>query len=111
MDQVDNRVGATIMATKSDDVLIVQIEGEIDIVSLAALQIEIDQVLDQSASSARIDMTNLRFMDSSGIAVLLRFAERFGPLEIINPSRIIRQIIEVIGISDILRLSPEARHE
>jgi anti-anti-sigma factor len=40
-----------------------------------------------SMSPVELDLTDLAFMDSSGLAVLLRLANQFGTLRIRGPGR------------------------
>jgi anti-anti-sigma regulatory factor len=44
-------------------------------------------------------------MDSSGISIFLAVAERV-PVEIRNPSPIVRQLIEMTGLTQTLHLTP-----
>jgi hypothetical protein len=45
-------------------------------------------------------------MDSSGITVLLQIAARVPYVEVRNPSRVVRRIIETTGIEGVLHLAP-----
>jgi anti-anti-sigma factor len=51
-----------------------------------------------------VEVRTLQFMASSGIALLLRLADRFGPVELRHPTPIIRKIIEATGLAQILRM-------
>ena len=51
-----------------------------------------------------VDLTQLEFMDSSGIAMLLRAAGRVGTIEVRNPSDVVRRIIECTGLADVLHI-------
>ena len=53
-----------------------------------------------------VDLTKLEFMDSSGIAMLLKIAARVDSVEIRNPSNAVRRIIECTGLTDVLHLDP-----
>jgi anti-anti-sigma factor len=48
------------------------------------------------------DLSSLRFMDSSGIALLLRAREQVGDVVVRNPSAVIQRIIEATGLGDTL---------
>jgi anti-anti-sigma factor len=45
-------------------------------------------------------------MDSAGIAVLVRAAGEVGAVQIRNPSPIVRRVIEVTGLTGVLRIGP-----
>ncbi len=84
--------------------VVAHLAGEYDLASLPAMEGEIERLLASDASSVVVDVGELDFMDSSGVAVLLRLANRFGPIEVLNPSSPIRRIIETLGLAERLRL-------
>lgn len=84
---------------------IVKLLGEIDISNADAIGRELDRVVADSHSPVIIDLSGLEFMDSSGIAMLLRAVGGATSVEIRNPSRIVRRIIECTGLIDILRIT------
>jgi anti-anti-sigma regulatory factor len=49
-------------------------------------------------------MSKVDFMDTSGVALLLRIANRFGPIEIRNASPIVSRSIEALGLAGRLRM-------
>jgi anti-anti-sigma factor len=53
-----------------------------------------------------VDLSELDFMDSSGIAVLIYAVNSIKAIELRNASPIIRRIIEATGLSNVLRLDP-----
>lgn len=87
--------------------LVVRLSGEFDIATVDTLRDEVEAIIESDASSVTVDMVGLEFMDSSGIAMLMRIAGRFGPIEVLNPTSIIRQIIEAVGIDEILVVREE----
>lgn len=93
--------GATIrVAHDRVDELVVRVAGELDMESVAALGDEVAAVLALDVRPVAIDASGLTFMDSSGVAVLLRLAARFGPIEVRDASAIIRQIIRSSGVAE-----------
>jgi anti-sigma B factor antagonist len=88
--------------------LTVSLSGELDIVSVDAIEPALDDILARPASGVDLDLTELAFMDSSGLAVLVRLANTFGPLRVIGARPLIRRVIEVTGLHEILRLEDEA---
>ena len=79
------------------------LRGEVDISSVPALQPELDRVLAAAPESVAFDLAELAFMDSSGIALLLGAAREVGTLELRNTPAPIRRLIELSGLSDVLR--------
>ena len=84
---------------------IVKLIGEIDISNADAIGRELDRVVADARTAVIIDMATLEFMDSSGIAMLLRAVGGAATVEIRNPSSVIRRIIECTGLTDILRIT------
>ena len=52
-----------------------------------------------------VDLAELEFMDSAGIAMLLRTASRIDAVELRNPSEVMRRIIECTGLTGIFRMT------
>jgi anti-sigma B factor antagonist len=86
----------------------VHISGELDIVSVDHLNGQMDDLLAQAPAGIALDLTGLEFMDSSGLALLLRLTNRFGPCRVRGANPIIRRVIEVTGLAGILRLEGDA---
>ncbi len=50
------------------------------------------------------DLTDLRFMDSAGIAVLIGAAAKASNVSLRNPSPIIRRVLEATGLSSVFSI-------
>ncbi len=84
---------------------IVRLVGEIDISNASTLAGTLDRLVAANADDhVVVDLAELEFMDSSGIAMLLQAAGRVGSLELRSPTPTIRRIIESTGLSDVLRM-------
>jgi anti-sigma B factor antagonist len=67
-----NRDGRLEVRTKPDrDRVIVGVSGELDIASVGALQTALEELRGTGWSSIVIDLRELTFIDSSGLALLL----------------------------------------
>jgi anti-sigma B factor antagonist len=84
--------------------LVVTISGEVDMSNVQSVEAKLRAVLGEPHDLVVIDLSALSFIDSSGIAALLRIAERVDRLEIRNPSSTVQRIIEATGLTDVLRL-------
>jgi anti-anti-sigma factor len=80
------------------------ISGELDIQSVDRLNGAIDQLLARPLTRIDFDLSDVDFMDSSGLALLLRLTNQFGPAHVKGAKPIIRRVIEVSGLAGILRL-------
>jgi anti-anti-sigma factor len=88
----------------ADGTLHIVLRGELDILSVEALQPEIAAALAYEASLVVVDAAELTYVDSSGLAVLLRLSRRYGDLEVRHASNIVRQAIGAAGLAVPLRL-------
>jgi anti-anti-sigma factor len=91
----------------ADGVVKLRVSGQLDV--------ETGPELERHLSAAGADGTRIvlefggvDFMDSSGIAVLLSAAKRGTPVELHNPTKAVRRVIDITGLGDVLRMSPDA---
>ena len=83
------------------------LSGEIDIASVESLRAVIEHRLDQDAPrSVVFDLSGLRFMDSSGLSLLLTVAAKIDHIQIHQPSPIVRRVIELSGLATTLPMTP-----
>ncbi len=88
--------------------LIVGISGELDHHSSEAIRIKIDNKIDElGIMNLIIDFSDVNFMDSSGIGVIIgryrRIAEFGGELLIVNLKPQIRKVFELGGLFKIIK--------
>jgi anti-anti-sigma factor len=83
---------------------VVNLVGEIDIANADVLGEKLDQLIGDGADRLVVDLSALDFMDSSGIAMLLRTAGRVDSMTVRNPTDVVRRIIECTGLADTLRI-------
>jgi anti-anti-sigma factor len=81
---------------------VIHLGGELDISNIPAVETELEPLLAGAGDRAVFDLSALRFMDSSGIALLLRAREQVGDVVVRNPSAVIQRIIEATGLGDTL---------
>lgn len=97
---------AEVVQSWDGDTLVVRVSGEMDLTSVPAVRDEIEENLTRGPSTVAFDLDGLRFIDSSGIALLVTVAARVQTVEIRNPSAIIRRVIEITGLTTVLRMTP-----
>jgi anti-sigma B factor antagonist len=81
-----------------------RLTGELDIQSVERLNGSVDELLTQPVTQLDFDLSELQFMDSSGLALLLRMTNQFGPAEVRGAKPLIRRVIEISGLTEVLRL-------
>ncbi|AVT38423.1 hypothetical protein C6W10_20455 [Plantactinospora sp. BB1] len=92
--------------------LTVRLAGDLDMDTVDLLRRTLDQVLRHGFASVAVDLSQLRFCDSSGIRTLLfgcADAERLGcRMYVVNPRPFILRVFELTGVTSLLGL-PERR--
>jgi anti-sigma B factor antagonist len=96
---------ATIVAREGDSVT-VRVTGEIDMATTPALRSCLADCLSEGVTHVTMDMTEMEFIDSSGLGVLVwalkELRARDGELVIKDPPSIARKILGVSGLSPYL---------
>jgi anti-anti-sigma factor len=83
---------------------IIKLTGEIDLANADLVRAAIESTVSNAPERVVFDLSELEFLDSSGIALLLYAATKSGAVQVRDPSDIVRRIIEVTGLSDILHM-------
>jgi anti-anti-sigma factor len=82
-------------------VRVLEVHGEVDLAVASQLQKAIERALD--ADRVLVDLAGCDFLDSTGIAVLIRGREALatsgGELSICNPGRQVLRVLEVTGLT------------
>jgi anti-sigma B factor antagonist len=88
--------------------MVLAVGGEIDLDSVAALSAAIEAALAGGAAELWIDLTRTRFMDSSGLHVLLDTCSRVRDLNrrlaVICPPGTVRRLFDIAGVTEHLPL-------
>lgn len=107
MDQLDHSNAALEVEEAGSDALVLHFSGDLDLAGVQQLEPQITTLLERSAESVVVDMGKLTFMDTSGVALLVRISNHFGPLTLEGVTPIVRRAIEALGLTERLRL-PES---
>ena len=85
---------------------VVVVAGELDPHTAPDLAAHLEALVDGGARSVELDLGGLRFMDSSGLRVLLAAAERLagagGSLVLRDPAPAVRRLLDIAGVGDAL---------
>ncbi|HEY7932633.1 MAG TPA: STAS domain-containing protein [Solirubrobacteraceae bacterium] len=81
--------------------ILLTLSGELDLSTVGALEATIASITAKDPERLIFDLSGLRFMDSAGIAVLVDTARKL-PVQLRDPSPIIRRVVELTGLSDVL---------
>jgi anti-anti-sigma factor len=80
---------------------VVSVRGEVDLASGEAFTAAVQQALRDSPGHLVFDLSEVRFIDSSGLAVLV-YAANNADVRLRSASQIVRRLIEISGLSDVL---------
>ena len=107
---VDPREQIAIGRRRLEHGIVLAVSGEIDLATAPTLEHELLRA-EQTDAVVAIDLTNVSFMDSTGLHMImdanLRLRERGGRLIIVQGPPQIRRLFELTGLSDHLDLVPD----
>jgi anti-anti-sigma factor len=86
---------------------VIALSGELDVASSPALNEELSGLIDSGATDLVIDLHKLAFIDSTGLSALLlanKKLEGKGKLVLRQPVDLVRQVLEVTGLTSALRI-------
>lgn len=94
-------MGLSVSTKPSEDVVVLSLDGELDIYTVGGFRQESDKV-DPGASQVVVDLTDVSLLDSSGLGALVSLLNRArasgGLLGIICPQRHLRRVFEITGL-------------
>lgn len=93
------------LAVDGDRHATVMIAGELDMSSVEPLAVRVDEALAQGVSSLTVDVSQVRFADSSAIALWVRWAGQLERLELREPPPLLRKVIAAMGLDEKLGLA------
>ena len=98
-----------LQCTQQGDALTVHLCGEIDHCAAEGLRNEIEmQIVRQNAKRLILDFSQVTFMDSSGIALILRAQQRMqlldGSLVVCNVPQQARRVLDAAGIGRLVTI-------
>jgi len=93
--------GAWAECQVSDDSqeLTVRLHGELDVATVRSISEAIEASLVDGPLRLVIDLKEVSFMDSSGIALLVQLANRVERVQVRDPSANVRRVFELTGLA------------
>jgi anti-sigma B factor antagonist len=86
----------------------VVLTGEIDILSAGRLRETLMAVCNSGEPRVVVDMTNVTFMDSTGLSALVSSAKRFrsagGEVALRSPGPSVRKVMEITGLTRVFAI-------
>lgn len=94
-----------------ENTAILTIQGEVDVYTAPRLREEIHRRLDAGDNKIVVDLTDVAYMDSTGLGVLIgalkRARESRGELIVASPNARISRILDVTGLNRIFNVQPQ----
>ena len=81
---------------------VIRLSGELDMVSVERVRSVVEGALTAEDDRLAFDVSELQFMDSSGIALLVSAARTARQVELRHPTPIVRRLIEMAGLTELL---------
>jgi anti-anti-sigma factor len=95
-------------ARLENDAFVVSVKGEADLNTATELERELQDVLRLGGRSVTVDLAEVGFIDSTALALLLRFQPQFkargGDLVVVSDDRRVLRTFEITGLDRILRI-------
>ena len=86
------------------DTWVVTVIGEVDLANRERFEAVVERALQARPAKLIFDLAGVRFMDSSGLGVLIAAAHRGTSVEVRAPSPAVRRLIEISGLAELLRI-------
>lgn len=86
----------------------VSIEGELDVSSADELKNKLHKIVDEKMLDVKIDLTNLEYIDSTGLGVMIGVLKKLRVNEkeiyILNPRSNVKKIFTITGLDKIFKM-------
>jgi anti-sigma B factor antagonist len=107
---------ATLRTEQEGTRFVARIAGEVDISNAQDLEMRIERAVPKDVVVLMLDLSDTKYLDSSGVALLLRLSDRLRSRRIalrvvVPPDNPIRSVLELTGLSRLLALDEELTTE
>jgi anti-sigma B factor antagonist len=86
------------------DQLVITVTGELDVSTAPILQREIDRAAEEPPETLRLDLSALRFMDSTGLQLVLstdsKTRAKGRKLELVRGPQTVQRLFQVAGLEE-----------
>lgn len=108
MDKLGADAGSLIsfdVADAGDRHAVVTIMGELDMSGIEPLSGQVERMLAAGVTRLTVDVSGVRFADSSAIALWVRWAGAVSEFELRDPPPLLRRVISAMGLAEKLGVS------
>lgn len=93
-----------VVTADPDGAPVIVLRGELDFATAPIAEESLAPILQTEPARIVFDLTGVSFLDSSGIAVLVRSTHQAGTVAVRNPSTVVRRVIECTGLDETLHI-------
>ena len=87
-------------------IVIVAPHGDVDLTTSQLVRDAVDQVVDEGAAAVVLDLSDVGFMDSTGLGALVSFHRRLGDRLVVAATRPgVLRLFEITNFTSVLRLA------
>ncbi|MFC6016975.1 STAS domain-containing protein [Plantactinospora solaniradicis] len=101
----------SVNCTQHADVVRIHLAGELDIVTVPEFNAALDRLLDEGQRRLLVDLTELTFCDSSGLAAFVRgddqAVSRGGWLRLTGATGRVDRVLRISGLAELFRYDRE----
>lgn len=94
------------VAADSPGTATVTVRGELDVANIDKLEAAVAPIIERGTDRLVLNVAELRFADSSAIALWVRWATAVKQIELRDPSPLLRKVISSMGLDGKLQLRP-----
>jgi anti-anti-sigma factor len=102
----EGQAGITVRTAHQDGAPVISVAGELDLTNAKEVRSAIEAVVSDHGQRVVFEVSDLTFMDSSGIALLASVTRQVREVELRDPTPIVRRLIEMTGLDKVLRMTP-----
>jgi anti-sigma B factor antagonist len=86
---------------------VICLSGDLDMTSVKQVHAAVEAALGSRPGRVILDASGLTYMDSSGVALMVQVSRIAREVQVRNPTRIVRRLLELTGLSEILQITDE----
>ena len=105
--------GLNVQRESNGEVELLAVSGEVDIASAPRLISSLNEALGECESPLVVDLSDVAFMDSTGLALLLnahrRLARRGQGFAVVSPGGPVRRVFTITDMVETLRVHPDRK--
>lgn len=109
-EQKEDRVDVSVTSRQSGDRTVIEVKGEIDVYTAPALREEISSLVDAEHTTIVVDLTQVSFMDSTGLGVLVGALKKVrtlgGDLSLVINEEKILKVFRITALTQVFSIHP-----